>query len=409
MRCVLRAIAGLPHDVTVIVDGRATIGRAADCDVQIASPEVSRRHARIEIDGDGRATLVDLSSASGSFVRGARVERASLASGDEIVIGRCRLRFEEVEDHVVENRPAAMRGMEVLRQTIRIEHGAGQRGAGSARVRARTAQVPQQIVRDDTSEIVVPTPPRIASTSLPRAPRGDLPAEPSSPRATMRPTNPRTPVLDTSEPAPAARPRPATRPEPVASGVPMPVDDGPSPIDTSLPLSLFASGPNDIDPLAERATAMATVRAIFDYRQLRLHQLRHEILDYDELARLDELEHRFGQSDREDKRRRQLRFPCAVPGWLVRMIGGRLATISIALEDISAGGAHARVTDAPISGESLWLVVDLEDGSPDPVVMLGARVAWVLPDDHRVGIAFVGAVRSGIDWLELVHADLRAS
>lgn len=412
MRRVLRAIAGLPHDVTVIVEGRVTIGRAADCDVQIASPEVSRRHARIEVDDDGRATLVDLSSASGTFVRGARVDRAELVSGDEIVIGRCRLRFEEVDDQVAETRPAAMRGMEVLRQTIRIEH--GQRGAANPRTHTRTGQVPQQVVRDDTSEIMVPTPPRVASTSMPRAPRGDLSSD--VPRAAARPTSERAPIASPSRTPSGAReqakPPEQAKPralDPTASGVPTPVDDGPSPVETSLPISLFASGPNDIDPLGDRAAAMATVRAVFEYRALRLHQLRHEILDHDELTRLHELEQRFGRSERDDRRRRQARFPCAVPGWLVRMVGGRLATLSVALEDVSAGGAHARVTDAPVSGESLWLVVDLEDGSPDPVVMLGARVAWALPDDHRVGIAFVGAVRSGIDWLEMVHADLRAS
>lgn len=442
MRSVLRAIAGLPHDLTVIVKRRMTIGRAADCDVQIASPEVSRRHARIEVGDDGRAMLVDLSSASGSFVRGARVDRAELLSGDEIVIGRCRLRFEEVDDHVVEHRPAAMRGMDVLRQTVRIEHGmgpgTGMRGRnGTARLPTRAADGPREVVRDDTSEIIVPTPPRNPTTSLPRAPRGDLSGDgpredapatvarppreelsTSTPRTTWRPTtSERVPMIVDDEPEPpraVAPPAPSpSRPEQVtqpygASGVPMPIDDGPSPIDTSLPLSLFGTAAADLDPMAERAAAMATIRAIYEYRALRLHQLRHEILDHEELARLEELEHRFGQTDR-DRRRRQVRFPVAVPGWLVRMIGGRLATISVALEDVSAGGAHARVTDAPTSGESVWLVVDLEDGSPDPIVMLGARVAWSLPDDHRVGVAFVGAVRSGMDWLELVHADLRAS
>jgi hypothetical protein len=406
MRRVLRAIAGLPHDLTVIVKRRLTIGRAADCDVQIASPEVSRRHARIEVDDEGRAMLFDLSSASGCFVRGTRVDRIELASGDEIGIGGCRLRFEEVDDPVVERRPAAMRGMEVLRQTIRIEqgtglgNGAGARGRnGTPRIPGRTVDVPQPVARDDTAQIFVPAPPQ---------PTGNA-------RATWRPTSDRVPAIAEADPprAPTPPPPPPARPDRItqpydAAGVPMAIEDGPSPLETSLPISLFGTPSADLDPMAERAAAMATIRAIYEYRALRLHQLRHEILDHDELVRLEELEQRFGNSER-GPRRRQVRFPVAVPGWLVRMVGGRLATISVALEDVGAGGAHARVTDAPISGESVWLVVDLEDGSPDPIVMLGARVAWSLPDDHRVGIAFVGAVRSGMDWLELVHADLRAS
>jgi len=48
---------------------------------------VSRRHARIVVDG-GTATVEDLQSRNGTFVRGRAVNRATkLTDGDEIAFG----------------------------------------------------------------------------------------------------------------------------------------------------------------------------------------------------------------------------------------------------------------------------------------------------------------------------------
>ncbi|MFO0634854.1 MAG: FHA domain-containing protein [Nannocystaceae bacterium] len=43
----------MPHDTTVIVERRVTIGRARDTDLQLSDPEVSRRHAKVEVGLDG--------------------------------------------------------------------------------------------------------------------------------------------------------------------------------------------------------------------------------------------------------------------------------------------------------------------------------------------------------------------
>jgi len=61
--------------------------------VWIDDPSVSRRHARIVVDGD-RATIRDLGSKNGTIVNGAPVEGdRDLADGDEIQIGRARMTF----------------------------------------------------------------------------------------------------------------------------------------------------------------------------------------------------------------------------------------------------------------------------------------------------------------------------
>ena len=61
--------------------------------VWIDDPSVSRRHARIVVDGD-RATIRDLGSKNGTIVNGAPVDGdRDLADGDEIQIGRARMTF----------------------------------------------------------------------------------------------------------------------------------------------------------------------------------------------------------------------------------------------------------------------------------------------------------------------------
>jgi pSer/pThr/pTyr-binding forkhead associated (FHA) protein len=69
------------------------IGRDSAAVVWIDDASVSRRHARIVLDGDG-ATIEDLGSKNGTFVRGRKIEKpARLADRDVIKIGPARLVF----------------------------------------------------------------------------------------------------------------------------------------------------------------------------------------------------------------------------------------------------------------------------------------------------------------------------
>lgn len=389
MRRVLRAITGLPPDTIVLLDRRVTLGRAPDSDLQLGDPEVSRRHAKIEVDADGRVMLVDLSSTSGTFVRGARIDRHELVSGDELMIGRFRLRFEEVDEEVDERRPPTKRNMEVMRQTTRIEMGrGGPRVVGSRSpppppreqvVDPRIA-APAMALREDTAQIVLPTVPRIASTVMPRAPR-DL-------GLALAPT------LET----------------PVASGVPVPVDEHDELLLDADDSAARALPVVERDPLEVRAEAMAHVRAVFEFRWLRLAQLHHQILDHDELARLDELE-RITGGDRTTARddaelvRQARRLACAVPAWVVRFDGQQLTAVAAAVEAIGPTGAQLRLTEMPRADERCWLVVDLEDAHSHPLIVFGARVTWALPGEHDLGVVFTGAVSSGTDAMALVRAD----
>ena len=72
------------------------IGRSLAADVRFDDPTVSRRHALIVRQADGVRVLDDR-SLNGVFVNGERVEGRALAAGDEIVVGRYRLVFADVQ------------------------------------------------------------------------------------------------------------------------------------------------------------------------------------------------------------------------------------------------------------------------------------------------------------------------
>jgi predicted nucleic acid-binding Zn-ribbon protein len=68
------------------------VGRSLAADVRFDDPTVSRRHALLVRQPDGVRVLDDR-SLNGVFVNGERVEWRMLEDGDEIVVGRYRLRF----------------------------------------------------------------------------------------------------------------------------------------------------------------------------------------------------------------------------------------------------------------------------------------------------------------------------
>jgi chromosome partitioning protein len=72
------------------------IGRSLAADVRFDDATVSRRHALVVRSPDGVRVLDDR-SLNGVFVNGERVEWRVLADGDEVVVGRHRLRFLDTE------------------------------------------------------------------------------------------------------------------------------------------------------------------------------------------------------------------------------------------------------------------------------------------------------------------------
>jgi hypothetical protein len=63
------------------------IGRMTPCEIVIDAPHISREHALITIDGEGKVLLIDQNSTNGSYVNGQKIERIRLNFGDVIRLG----------------------------------------------------------------------------------------------------------------------------------------------------------------------------------------------------------------------------------------------------------------------------------------------------------------------------------
>jgi pSer/pThr/pTyr-binding forkhead associated (FHA) protein len=75
------------------IDNRRTlIGRSKECDVQLADPNASRRHAELRQEG-AAYWIIDLDSTNGLEVNGRRLKRAKLEDGDRVTIGSTQIVF----------------------------------------------------------------------------------------------------------------------------------------------------------------------------------------------------------------------------------------------------------------------------------------------------------------------------
>jgi len=64
------------------------IGRDPSCDIVIPERQVSRYHAKIQSNHDGKTEIIDLESKNGTFINGEQIiKNEELSDGDEILIG----------------------------------------------------------------------------------------------------------------------------------------------------------------------------------------------------------------------------------------------------------------------------------------------------------------------------------
>jgi pSer/pThr/pTyr-binding forkhead associated (FHA) protein len=75
----------------MVAGGVRTVGRSTGADFIVDAALVSRVHCQLTVLPDGALELRDLDSTNGTYLNGQRVERARLASGDRVQIGRVEL------------------------------------------------------------------------------------------------------------------------------------------------------------------------------------------------------------------------------------------------------------------------------------------------------------------------------
>ena len=79
-----------PFTFRILPGNIKTVGRATRADFVVDAQMVSRIHCRLTA-GATELEGIDLDSTNGTFVNGARVDRASLKNGDRLGIGRVEL------------------------------------------------------------------------------------------------------------------------------------------------------------------------------------------------------------------------------------------------------------------------------------------------------------------------------
>jgi hypothetical protein len=88
-RFVLRGVSGAAFGKTYPVPGPVVIGRQQDCDISVASEEISRRHAQVKPTADG-LLVEDLGSANGTYINGKRVQTGLMRPGEELRLDTIR-------------------------------------------------------------------------------------------------------------------------------------------------------------------------------------------------------------------------------------------------------------------------------------------------------------------------------
>jgi hypothetical protein len=89
-------ITGIGHEVKVVElrKEETVIGRTSDCDVQIPSNNVSRKHACVGFRNE-EYHIKDLDSTNGVYVNGVKIDKCVLRNLDQIEIGGIKLLFNE--------------------------------------------------------------------------------------------------------------------------------------------------------------------------------------------------------------------------------------------------------------------------------------------------------------------------
>jgi len=89
----VRVVLGFYAGLELAID-RAwwVIGRGRAADAVLADPTISRAHAAIGFQPGEGFFVQDLGSTNGTLLNGTRTQRAPLADGDEIQMGKLQLR-----------------------------------------------------------------------------------------------------------------------------------------------------------------------------------------------------------------------------------------------------------------------------------------------------------------------------
>ena len=83
---------GVAQREVALTQERTTLGRRASNDIVLDHPAVSGQHAVLTVHA-GQVQVEDLGSTNGTYVNGAAVHKQTLADGDQLEIGKFKIRL----------------------------------------------------------------------------------------------------------------------------------------------------------------------------------------------------------------------------------------------------------------------------------------------------------------------------
>lgn len=92
----LRFISGKYQggEFPIVPERELVIGRSNDIDVALIEDMVSRRHARVLLQGES-LIIEDLGSTNGTFVNDKRVQSHDLVDNDNVKLGKVRFKYKQ--------------------------------------------------------------------------------------------------------------------------------------------------------------------------------------------------------------------------------------------------------------------------------------------------------------------------
>jgi hypothetical protein len=115
-RWIVTAETGPLAGLSFAVTRPLMLGRSLDCDIAVVSPQVSRNHAKLDLEG-GQLMIEDLGSANGTVVNGKQVTgECELRNEDEV-------RFHDIVFRVTESFAGAPNELDAMNQTTFIDRG----------------------------------------------------------------------------------------------------------------------------------------------------------------------------------------------------------------------------------------------------------------------------------------------
>lgn len=159
----------------------AVIGREGS-DINIADPEVSRRHATIHVEGD-KLSIEDLNSTNGTFVNGQQIQGTrELSEGDEVRLGNTVWRVQpSAQATAIADAPAAAPPQVTAARQVPVEQPPQQQAPPAP---APPAPAPPAPAAPTAQQPAAPRPPAPAPPA--GGARGDVPAPEFQPSAIRR-------------------------------------------------------------------------------------------------------------------------------------------------------------------------------------------------------------------------------